>query len=787
MREKISWNRDWRFHEGDISVPVQVYKGASYMQAKTEREKTGPGAWLYPDSPDSYEEEGMLPSEKWKYVTLPHDYIIGQIPNAENNNALGYFRYGNAWYRKHFTLDEADKDRRLSVYFEGIAVESTIYVNGCLIKRNFCGYTSFEVDITDFVRFDRENVLAVYVDATRTHEGWWYEGAGIYRPVWLIKTEKVYIDLWGVYVRPVYDEAAGMWNTSLEVTLCNSGIQDRKVQVINRILSPEGKCVCTTSDEAVVLAGEDIKCKTDFTIKEPFLWDVDNPYQYTVATQVEDAGCQIDSMQTRFGFRTLRFDAEKGFFLNGRHVLIKGVCCHQDYGLTGKVLPERVAGYRLKLLKEMGVNGYRTSHYPHSEAAMDALDEMGFLVMDETRWFSSSEEGRAQLEMLVKRDRNRPSVILWSIANEEPLSKTEAGIKITRSLRTLVKRMDPDRPVTAAISTDPLHAPAAGELDVLGINYNLEQYDEIHRKFPALPIVASECCATGTTRGWYGQDDESRGYLYGYDRDTNEWFRGREHTWRFLTQRPYVMGCFQWAGIEHRGETIWPRLCSQSGAIDLYLQKKDAFYQNQSHWCDNPMIHLLPHWNWEGQEEEEILVYAYTNCEEAELFLNGRSLGRQEIARPGHGEWRVPYEAGKLYVKGFREGKCAAEDMRETTGKAVRLKLHVDEGEQIWADGADVAILSCYCVDEKGREVPDASFEIFFESEGPGKIEATGSDVSDHIPPAFPVRRMRAGRCSILVRAGEEAGEIKIRARAEGLLPGCAKVMSCDCREILKS
>lgn len=238
------------------------------------------------------------------------------------------------------------------------------------------------------------------------------------------------------------------------------------------------------------------------------------------------------------------------------------------------------------------------------------------------------------------------------------------------------------------------------------------------------------------------------------------------------------MGCFQWAGIEHRGETVWPRLCSQSGAIDLYLQRKDAFYQNKSHWTEEPMIHLLPHWNWEGREGQKILVYAYTNCSEAELFLNGRSLGRKQVEACGHGEWRVPYEAGALKAKGYRNGVCMAEDHQETTGKPAAMKLRIEAGEEILANGEDVAILTCYCVDKEGREVPDASMEVSFYTEGPGSIVATGSDVCDHVPPAWPNRRMRAGKCSVLVRAGSEPGEIAVFARAEGMKMGKAQIYS---------
>lgn len=778
MREKISWNDGWRFHQGDIPVPEQVYKGAAYMQAKTEKEKIGPASWHYADQPDSYEEDGMLTTENWETVTLPHDYIIAQTPRADANNAWGYFRYENAWYRKHFVLPQEDRNKRIAVLFEGVATRAAVYINGCPVKRNDCGYTTFEADITDFVRFDKENVLAVYVDATSSHEGWWYEGAGIYRPVWMLKTEKVFVDLWGVYVRPEFRKEEDVWDTTVEVTVNNVGCRAEEIEIENRVFSPEGVCVETVSAKESVKPLRKKTNTTSFRLKNPRLWDVESPRQYEVVTLIRIKGQPIDEVHTRFGYRTIAFDADNGFFLNGRHVLIKGVCCHQDYGLTGKAVPERIQRYRLRLLKEMGANGFRTSHYPNSEATMDALDEMGFLVMDETRWFSSSEEGKEQLEMLVRRDRNRPGVIFWSIANEEPLSKTEAGKKITATLKAFVKTLDTDRPVTAAVCTDPLHAPAVEELDVIGVNYNMEQFDDIHRKYPDVPVVSSECCATGTTRGWYQRDDEKRGYLYGYDRDTNQSFRGRENTWRFFLERSYVMGEYQWAGIEHRGETMWPRLCSQSGAIDLYLQKKDAFYQNQSHWSDEPMVHLLPHWNWQGLEGENILVYAYTNCEEAELFLNGRSLGRQKIGNPGHGEWTVPYEAGRISVKGYVKGICVAEDRKETTGRATALRLRIEDGGTIRADGTDVAVLTCFCVDEEGREVPDAEPEIAFSTNGPGVIAATGSDISDHVPPAYPVRKMRAGLCSVLVKSEKEPGEIRVYARAEGFRPAGISVLS---------
>jgi beta-galactosidase len=306
------------------------------------------------------------------------------------------------------------------------------------------------------------------------------------------------------------------------------------------------------------------------------------------------------------------------------------------------------------------------------------------------------------------------------------------------------------------------------ELDAIGINYNLNLYDGIHEKYPEKCVFSSECCATGTTRGWYDDDCHEKGYLSAYDKDTNNWFLGRERTWKFLNERPWVLGGYQWIAFEHRGEAVWPRLCSQSGAIDLYLQKKDAFYQNQSLWLDTPMVHLLPHWNFSGREGEPIRVSAYTNCDMLELFLNGRSLGRKEIEKFGHGEWQVTYEPGELKVNAYKDGELVCTDVRNTTGEPVGLVLKLDNSVSE-ANGVDVALISCYCIDSEGREVPDAAPFVSFNANSLGRVVGTGSDISDHIPVHITERRMRAGRITVAVKVGREAGELKVYAKSSGL------------------
>ena len=765
MRKKILFDKNWDFHKGDIKLPQSLDKGPIYIQAKTERARYGPACKHYLSESDDYSVDHEINTTKWERVNLPHDYIIEQRPDKNFNNTLGFFDYQNAWYRKKFYLSEESKDKRLYLLFEGIATWATVYLNGCLLKHNFCGYASFEVDITDYVEYDEENVLAVYVN-TQEHEGWWYEGGGIYRHVWLISTEKISVDLWGVYVIP--EKKDGKWKVGVENTIRNDLEVDKEAYIRtviyegeNAILQMTGKALIHAKEKAVVtLYG---------TVDNPHLWDIDDPYQHRAVTYVSFDGSEKDSYEVKFGFREITIDPDKGLFLNGKHVFIKGVCAHQDFGLTGKAVPDNILKHKVKLIKEMGANGYRCSHYPHPEATMDALDELGFITMAETRWFDSSDYGLEQLEMLIKRDRNRPSVVFWSIGNEEPKHITESGRRICKSMISKIKQLDNTRFITAAVSYEPDNATVYDELDAIGINYNFDKYDIIRKKYPDKPIFSSECCALGTTRGWYYEDNHDKGYLNAIDKETNTWWTGREKTWLNLNERKWVFGCYQWIAFEHRGECVWPRLCSQSGAIDLFLQKKDAFYQNQSHWIDDkPILHILPHWNFKGLEGENIRTVAYTNCDEAEVFLNGKSQGRKSIQKYIRAEWQIEYEPGELIAVGYNNGEKVIEDVRITSGREYALKLKL-ENEISIANGMDIALVTCYCIDESGIEVPDATPTVDFTVNDFGRIVGTGSDVCDHNPVIFTERKMRAGRISVAVMVGEKAGNLKLYAQARGL------------------
>jgi len=761
MREKINFDRGWRFHKGDIELSIPSSKRPIYLGAKTERAVWGPASRNY--------DTGNTASEFWESVDLPHDYVITGTPERENNEGLGFFKYENAWYVKKFLLEESDKNRRITLFFEGIATWATVYVNGCLMKHNFCGYTSFEVDITDVVKYGEPNTVSVYVNTDISHhEGWWYEGGGIYRHVWLTKTDLVSVDLWGVFAKPVKQQD-GSWIVDTEITLRNDSVKRRSVSVLAEILDAAGNIAAQATVNGLIEDKDKKVLRCRIPMENPALWSPDSPVQYVMRTSVSNGKTLCDTYEVKFGFRTVEADTVNGLRINGKKYKIQGLCGHADCGLMGKAVPDNIHRYKVRLMKEMGANGYRTSHYPQAEALMDALDEAGFIVMNETRWFESTDEGKAQLEMLIKRDRNRPGVIFWSLGNEEPHHITEEGRRITQSLKAFVRKLDDSRIIMTAVSNAPDAATVYDELDVIGINYNWHLYPQVHERFPMKPVISSENCATGTTRGWYFDECKERAYIPAYDRDTNRMFKSRESTWKFIMEHDWILGGYQWIAFEHRGEAMWPRLCSQSGAIDLFLQKKDAFWQNSSHWTAEPMVHVLPHWNFAGMEGEMIRVSAYTNQPRLELFVNGESCGMREIEPYGHGEWQVPYAPGRIEVAAYdADGRETARDVRVTSGEAKRLALHLDT-EDVRAGCGDIAVVTCTALDADGNEVYDAAPVVEFHTNDLGRIYSTGSDISDHSSLFSPTRRMRAGRIGVAVKLGDQEGKLKIYAHSAGL------------------
>lgn len=762
MRQKISLDENWLFHRGDIIRKRPTSKGPIYTGAKTVRERWGAASYDYNDDPDDYRQGVEYNSDRWERVSLPHDFVIEGEFDEQENNTLGFLKYDNAWYRRHFRLNEDDKGKRITLYFEGVSGQSAIYVNGCPLYHNFSGYTSFEVDITDFVLFDKDNIIAVYIDSTH-HESWWYEGGGIYRHVWLVKSAPVCVDLWGVYIRPKKVSETD-WRTDISVTVKNTTSAEVNAIVKTELYDENGTKAGECSTECTLEARRDATVNLGTSVKNPILWQVGDGHLYTAVTTVIMDGEEVDRVSDRYGYREVVCDPNHGLFVNGRHEKICGVCGHYDCGLVGKAVPDSIFRYKVKLLTEMGANGYRTSHYPQSEALMDALDDAGFIVLDEIRWFTSSKEGMEQLEMLIKRDRNRPSVFFWCIGNEEMLFAEERGRRILESLLARTRQLDATRPVTAACDR-PDNSTVYDNLDVVGINYGLDSYDAVHKKFPDRAVVSTECCATSTTRGWYYDDFPAMGLTNCYDRDWSDWFRGRERTWKFIDEREWVMGSYQWIGFDHRGETVWPRLSSCSGAIDMFLLKKDAFWHNKALWTRKPMIHLLPHWNHPGHEGEIIKVWAYTNCDSAELFVDGVSRGKVELQPHDHAAWEVEYHPGKIEVVGYKDGRECCRDAHETTTAPVKLMLRCETPD---VKAGDTAVFTCYTLDSEGREVPTADPTVRFVVNKLGVISGTGSAVYDHEPVKSNIRRMYAGQISAAVKCTGK-GTLALYAYADGL------------------
>ncbi|MBQ3017007.1 MAG: DUF4982 domain-containing protein [Clostridia bacterium] len=768
MSERILFVDKWLFHDGEIETERPAVKGPVYTEAKTETYRRGPASINYDDKPNDFggRPGHMITHERWDTVKLPHDYIVNSPITESGNNALGFYEYHPAWYRKHFKANDEWRGKRVELEFLGVSTECDIYLNGVYMTRSMTAYTPIVVDISDFIKFDgADNVIAVHVTC-ETIENWWYNGAGITHKVYLNVSEQLSVARDGVFLAPKRLDG-DTWEIPTSVEIRNGNYTACAATVTTEILSESDEVIASASGELSAPARCNAEIKYSMTCESPQLWDIDSPKLYRARTRVYCGGELADERYDKFGFRTIEFYPESGFFLNGRSLKLNGICGHEDFGLTGKAVPDNVMRYKVRMIKSMGVNAYRCAHSMQDEAMMDAFDEYGMLVMAETRHFSSTPAHMAELAALVRRDRNRPSVIMWSVGNEEHYFITDEGRRIAQNMIFEVKRLDGTRPVMTANDKAPEQCTVYDCSDLVAVNYNPHLYDYLHEKFPNKPFFVSECSAASGTRGWYYGDSPSRGYREMYDRDTNNWFQSHENVFTHFKERPWIFGWFVWSAFEYLGEAVWPRLCSCSGAIDLYLQPKDSYYQLKTYYSAEPTVHILPHWNME--EGDVVKVFVYDNCDSVELFLNGKSLGREKTEKYVHHEWHVPFEAGKLTCVGYdADGKAIAECCRETTGKPVSLALRLENGDDLSANGEDLALVTCYMVDSEGREVPDAEGMISFITDRGVTVVGTGSDNTDHTPPACPDRRMRAGRvlCAILP---ERPGKTTLIAKCYGL------------------
>lgn len=752
-REKIVMDQDWKFHLGEIPFSPGMDHGSIYNTAKAGS-CPGPA-------------QGDYDVENWDIVSLPHDWSVRQPFSAENAADWGYKSRGKGWYRKSFLLPEEAKGKTLVLEFEGIATHAVVYFNGSLVMRNFSGYTPFTVDITDMALFGAvPNVLAVFVDASEW-EGWWYEGAGIYRHVWLHVMNPVHICKDGILVHPV-EQQNGLWAVETQIESCNDTDQETEVTLRGE-LALQGETEPMKTFEINSLLSEGCNMVSHrFEVKNPLLWDIDSPtlYELTITAWIE--GQKVDEVKTVCGFRTVEIDAEKGFFLNHRPVKLYGTCNHQDFGGLGVAVPDNLWEYKISKLKEMGSNAYRCAHGMPSDDFILACDRLGMLVMDENRNFDSSEEGMAQLETLLRHHRNHPSVIMYSIFNEEPLQGTAQGMRMARRMKRLIHRMAPGSIVTGAMHGGiQTKENAALELDVCGVNYQIGIYDEFHRAHPEIPMVATETTSTFGVRGCY-ETREEKNEIASYDEDSSDWGNTVRETWEAVMARDFVSGAFMWTGFDYLGEPtphVWPSVSSFFGLLDLCGFPKDGFYLAKAIFSKDPVCHVLPHWNHTGKEGEIIRVMSHTNCEEAELFVNGKSAGRKQIELFRQAVWEVAYEPGILSIVGYRDGVLVASEERQTAG-SVR-KLHLCPWQRsVKGNGQDAMPVAIIAEDAEGYEVPDAENVVQIMVKGGMLLGTCNGDPNCHEEFVSPKRSLFHGRCLVVVKPEPGAEEVTVTAES---------------------
>jgi beta-galactosidase len=775
-RERTSFDADWLFHLGDV--------------------ETG--------------QAQALDVRRWRKLDLPHDWSIEGAISEDNpaGPAGGFFPGGIGWYRKQFTASAEWAGRKVAIEFDGIYWHSDVWINGHHLGHRPNGYVSLHYDLTDHLNIGGPNVLAVRVDNSRQPNSRWYSGSGIYRHVWITVTGRLRLARWSPCITTPR-ASGGAATLAVSSTVCNETGSAAAVTLRSTVLGSAGRAVAAAESGDSILAGREQRFEQVLTVGDPDLWSPEAPSLYTLRGEVLREGKVVDAAETTFGIRSVVFDANRGLLLNGRPVKMHGVCEHHDGGCVGAAVPDAVLARRLRILKEMGCNAIRTAHNPPSPVLLDMCDRMGFLVIDEgfDEWtipkkphgYATLFEKWWHLDLAdwVHRDRNHPCVILWSLGNEIREQFSQAGVEIARRLVDAVARLDPTRPATCGCNwLEGEKVWIAPEFDVIGINGGgggCFQYENFHRDNPGWKLYASEVPHTLQTRGVYQtvthyRDKDPRGgiletpnlaepevfagidpnYRSAYD---NAYVRTNcRNSWAATKKHDFLAGEFRWSGFDYLGESLgWPRRCWNFGIIDLCGFPKDSYYFYRSQWTAEPMVHILPHWTWPGKEGVQIPVVAYSNCEEVELLLNGRSLGRKTIADKLDLAWLVPYEPGTLKAVAYKSGRQAAEKQYTTAGPPAAIRLAPDR-RTIDADGKDVVHVTVEIVDAAGNLVPYADNRVRFEVSGPGRIIGVDNgDPLDHEPVKADNRKAFFGMCLAIVQSTAQVGTIRTAASSDAL------------------
>lgn len=770
----VSFNQDWRFHLGDVANG----------------------------------ENPELDDSQWRSLNLPHDWSIeGEF--SEKNPATpggGALPGGTGWYRKTFTLPAAEKNGLVFVDFDGVYRNSEVWINGHYLGKRPYGYISFEYELTPYLNYGgQKNVIAVKVDNSQQPNSRWYSGSGIYRNVWLTTTDRIFVDHWGAYITTP-DASEQSARVEIKTSVRNASPSDQNVRLTTIIYDAAGKEVARTVSKKGAGKGSASEVAQTLVVNHPTLWTLENPYLYKAVSQIEQGSRVFDRYETPFGIRYFTFDREKGFLLNGKQVKIRGVCDHHDLGSLGAAVNMRALERQLEMLKAMGVNGIRTSHNPPAPELLELCDRMGFIVMDEAfdMWKKKKtdfdyhldwdEWHKRDLEDMVLRDRNHPSIFIWSIGNEvsEQWNDDPNAAPIARELAGIIKSLDTTRPITSACNNVSEKNPliTSGALDLVGTNYSQQKIPEFPKMFPGQKLIGTETTSALATRGSYDlpsdvirrwparwdqpfKDGNPDFSCSAYDNCSAPWGSTHEETWKIVKKYDFFSGMYIWTGFDYLGEPTpypWPARSSYFGIIDLAGFPKDAYYMYQSEWTSMPVLHLFPHWNW--KQGQTVDVWAYFNSDEVELFLNGKSLGtKRKSGDDLHVMWRVPFEPGTLKAVARTNGKVVLTQEVRTAGKPAKIVL-IPDRKVIKADGSDLSFVTVKVVDENGTLVPDADNLVKFQLTGEGFIASVdnGSQTS-HEPFKANYRKAFKGMCLAIIQSKSKVGRIVLNATSDGLAP----------------
>ena len=790
QRRTLNFDRGWRFHLGDLSLPL-------------------PGA----HEPD-FDDAG------WRTLDVPHDWSIeGEF--SDNNPAGvhgGALPGGVGWYRKAFYISQRDSARLVFVEFDGAYRNSEVWINGRYLGKRPYGYSSFRYELTPYLRYGRgRNEIAVRVDNSQQPNSRWYSGSGIYRHVRLATVEPVHVDQWGTYITTP-QVSADSARIAIRTAVRNASRADQPITLRTSLYDAAGREVARTSSVARIPADSVAEVAQQLVVRTPTFWSVERPFLYRAVSHVICQSGPCDEYTTPFGVRTFSFDADHGFVLNGQRLKIRGVCLHHDLGALGAAVNTRALERQLQIMKAMGVNALRTSHNPPAPELLDLTDRMGIIVLDEA--FDMWKKGKTKYDYhldwdawhvrdltdLVRRDRNHPSVLMWSIGNEvrEQRNDDTTGITIARELAGIVRALDPTRPITAADdNVDPSNPLLrSGALDLMGLNYHHQTWADFPQNFPGQKFLATEATSALNTRGYYDQPSDSVAAYDGpraspgrpapnanyrisaYDHRRAAWGSLHEESWREIKKHDFLSGMFIWTGFDYLGEPTpygWPARSSYFGIVDLAGFPKDPYYMYQSEWTDRPVLHVFPHWNWTSGDT--IDVWAYTNADEVELFLNGVSLGvRRKASDVFHLMWRVAYAPGTLRAVARKAGNVLATEEVKTAGAPARIAL-VPDRATLRADGDDLSFVTVTVLDRAGVAVPTGDNLIRFQISGGGegggatRIEdVDNGDEISHAPFKADSVRLFNGRALVIVRAGERAGTATLTAAGEGLAPAAVRI-----------